>query len=194
MSTIAVGRPTTSVGLTVKGFGIRSVIALVAAIVFVVAGSVVCVMGFQAKGQVADTLRAEHITLTPDAPQLVGMKGGTVVDSASTAHAMAQIIRHHTLESTDGLVYADMGRFLDKNGKPTGDASKAAIDPKTKQPVENLARNIWVTSTTWRSALMQAEMGFKLADFVSGVGALFVLVGLGFAAVGIKRTKSAPEA
>jgi hypothetical protein len=174
--------------ITFKGFGLRSMLAALISLILVVAGIVIVSVGFQASSQVRSTLAAEHITLTPDAPGIVGLPGGTAVNSASTAHAMAAIIRHHTLAATDGAVYADMGQYLNAKGQPTSDKTLAAIDPVTKQPVSNSARNIWVTSTTWRTSLGLAEMGFKLSMFVSGMGGLIILLGLGFAIVGIKRT------
>jgi hypothetical protein len=35
-------------------------------------------------------------------------------------------------------------QFIDNNGHPTNDKAKAAVDPKTKQPVGDQARQIWL--------------------------------------------------
>ena len=191
MSTISTETAVVS-GIRIKGVAIsvRSLGTLVAAAALVVAGIVFVVMGFTSASQVRAGLAQEHITLTPDAAQLVkGAKPGAQVDSATTAWQMQNVIRHHSLEATGGLVYADMGHYLTSAGKPTNDASKAAIDPKTHQPVENQARNIWVTATTWRTSLITAYMGFKLALLVSAIGALFVITGLGLGFSGVRFSK-----
>jgi hypothetical protein len=49
-----------------------------------------------------------------------------------------------------------MGRFLDESGNPTGDEAAAAKDPKTGEPVTNPARDIWISSTAFQSALNTA--------------------------------------
>ena len=54
-------------------------------------------------------------------------------------------MRKHTLEATGGKTYAQMGRFLDADGKATNDEKLAANDPKTGQPVDNGLRDMWVT-------------------------------------------------
>ena len=59
----------------------------------------------------------------------------------------------HTLEATGGQVYSEMGRFLDANGNQTSDEAQAAKDPKTRAPVANHARDIWVTYTALSTAL-----------------------------------------
>ena len=67
---------------------------------------------------------------------------------ARKRECFASYMRIHALEATGGQTYAEMGRFLDANGKPTSDESQAAKDPKTGQPVENGLRNLWVTETS----------------------------------------------
>jgi hypothetical protein len=74
-----------------------------------------------------------------------------------------------------------MGRFLTKDGKDTNDAKLAAIDPKTKQPVENAARNIWVTETALTNALNTSFFAEQVALFGIVVGVALLLVGLGLA-------------
>jgi hypothetical protein len=89
-------------------------------------------------------------------------------------------MRKHTLEATDGQTYAQMGRFLDTSGKPTNDEKLAAADPKTKAPVANPARNIWVTSTALTTALNTAYFAESVATFVMAIGFALLLVGVGF--------------
>ena len=88
-------------------------------------------------------------------------------------------MRKHTLEATDGQTYSEMGRFLDESGEPTSDEAAAAKDPKTGQPVENPARNIWISSTAFQTALNTAYFAESVATFVLVVGIALLLVGGG---------------
>jgi hypothetical protein len=74
-----------------------------------------------------------------------------------------------------------MGRFLTKDGKDTSDPKLAAIDPKTKQPVENGARNLWVTETALTNALNTSFFAEQVAMFGIVVGVALMLSGFGFA-------------
>ena len=58
----------------------------------------------------------------------------------------------------------------------TNDPAKAMVDPKTKQPVSNGRRDIWVTYTALTTALNTSFMASQLALF-AGVG--FRLLALG---------------
>jgi hypothetical protein len=89
-------------------------------------------------------------------------------------------MRIHTLEATGGQVYADMGRYLDKNGEATDNEKLAAIDPETKKPVENGARNIWVNETALSTALNTSYFAESVATFAIVMGVALVLVGIGF--------------
>jgi hypothetical protein len=102
------------------------------------------------------------------------------INTGAEAKCFASYMRIHTLEATGGLTYSQMGRFLDKNGKQTNDATTAAIDPKTKQPVENLARNIWVTETALTTALNTSFFAERVALFSIVVGIALLLTGIGF--------------
>ena len=75
---------------------------------------------------------------------------GEQVTTGDQARAFAKIMREHTLESTGGLTYAQMGRFQSADDptipQGTNDPAAAAKDDNG-QPVSNGARNIWVTET-----------------------------------------------
>lgn len=92
---------------------------------------------------------------------------------------MAAITQAHARDP-GGQTYSQMGRFLDESGKPTSDQAAAAKDPKTGQPVENGARNIWVSSTGFQTALNSAYFAESIATFVIVVGAALLLAGIGF--------------
>ena len=89
-------------------------------------------------------------------------------------------MRIHTFEATGGQTYSQMGRFLTKDGKDTNDSKLAAVDPKTKQPVER-CRNIWVTETALTNALNTSFFAEQVALFGIVVGVALLLVGLGLA-------------
>ena len=102
------------------------------------------------------------------------------VDTGSKAKCFASYMRIHTLEATGGQTYAEMGRFLDKNGKPTSDEAKAAKDPKTGQPVENGLRNLWVTETALTTALNVSYFAESIGVFGIVMGIALLLTGIGF--------------
>ena len=146
-----------------------------ASIVLIAVGLGSLYMGVHGRDQVRSDLAREQIVGTPDSTG-----PGQKVDTGSEAKAFAAVMRKHTLEATGGQTYAQMGRFLDKNGKPTSDEAAAAKDPKTGQPVENGARNIWISSTAFQTALNTAYFAESVATFAFVIGIALVLVGIGF--------------
>src|SRR3954454_17624218 len=149
---------------------------IAASIVLIAFGIGAIYMGVDGRGYVRDNLAAENIVGTPDS-SIPGQK----VDTGSEAQAFAKVMRHHTLEATDGKTYAQMGQYIDANGKPTDNKAAAAIDPKTKQPVANAQRNIWVTETALTTALNTSYFAEQVATFAIVMGIALLLAGLGFA-------------
>jgi hypothetical protein len=150
---------------------------IAASIVLIAFGAGSLVVGFNGRGEVRDNLKRENIVGTPDMAKSVANKQ---VLTGAQAKAFAAGMRKHTLEATGGQTYAQMGRFLDKAGKPTNDEKAAAIDPKTHKPVENGARNIWVTETALTTALNTAFFAESVATFAIVMGVALLLVGGGF--------------
>ncbi|WP_028063916.1 hypothetical protein [Solirubrobacter soli] len=148
---------------------------IAASIVLIAFGIGAIYMGIDGRSYVRDNLAAEHIVGTPDST-IPGQK----VDTGTEAQAFAKVMRKHTLEATGGQTYAQMGRFLDNNGKPTNDENAAAIDPKTKQPVENGLRNMWVNETALTTALNTAYFAEQVATFAIVMGIALLLAGIGF--------------
>jgi len=116
---------------------------------------------------------------------------GKAIDSGTRARCFAQYMRIHTLEATGGLTYAQMGRYLDENGKQTNDAAMAAKDDQGK-PVENGARNIWINETALATALNVSYMAEQLALFGLVVGIAFLLAGGGFLILAIGGALGVP--
>jgi hypothetical protein len=148
---------------------------IVASIILIAFGIGSIVVGLDGRNTVRSDLAREQIVGTPDSTI-----PNQLVDTGSEAQAFAAVMRKHTLESTDGQTYAQMGRFLDTSGKATNDEKLAATDPKTKAPVANPARNIWVTSTALTTALNTAYFAESVATFVMAIGFALLLVGIGF--------------
>ena len=104
---------------------------------------------------------------------------GKTIDTGSEAQAFAGYMRIHALEASGGQVYAEMGRFLDANGKATNDEALAAKDP-TGQPVQNQARNLWVTETALTTALNTSFFAERVGIFTLAIGGALLLTGIGF--------------
>ena len=148
---------------------------IAASVILIAFGIGTLVIGIDGRSEVRSTLAKEQIVGTPDS-KIAGQK----VDSGSEAREFAATIRKHTLEATGGQTYAQMDRFLDASGKPTSDEAAAAKDPKTGEPVENGARNIWITSTALSTALNTAYFAENVALFSIVMGVAMLLVGIGF--------------
>src|SRR5215217_7230710 len=157
---------------------------IAASIVLIALGIGAIVVGFVGRDTVRSDLAREQIVGTPDSA-IPGQK----VDTGSEAKDFAAVMRKHTLEATGGQTYAQMGRFLDESGKPTSDEKAAATDPKTGQPIENPARNIWISSTAFQTALNTAYFAESVATFVIAVGGALLLVGIGFLVLTIRLLK-----
>lgn len=107
--------------------------------------------------------------------------GGSVTD-ASSARALAEMIREQTLEATGGKTYAEIGEYLSEDGSSTSDVTKALTDEGTGTPVKNPDVELWMRSTTLQSALMQAYMAFRISDLMLAVGGALALSGVGIVA------------
>jgi hypothetical protein len=75
----------------------------------------------------------------------------------------------------------------------TNDTKYAAIDPTTKQPVDNARRNVWVTETALTTALNASYMADRIALFGVVVGIALLLSGFGFAILAIGGALRNPQ-
>lgn len=114
------------------------------------------------------------------------------VDSGGRAKCFAEYMRIHALSSSGGLVYSQMGRFTASDDAPlkstdynggTSDEKYALIDPKTKQPVSNGKRNLWINEVALATALNTSYMAEQISLFGVGVGVALLLTGIGFLVV-----------
>jgi hypothetical protein len=155
---------------------------IAASVVLIAFGAGSIGIGAWGINSVRDNLKAEQIYFGDHAqdPAVPAGLSGKQVSTGSQAREFAQMMRTHALEATSGQTYAQMGRFLDKNGNPTSDEAKAAKDPQTGQPVENGKRNIWVTETALSTALNVAYFGERVGVFGIVMGIALLLTGIGF--------------
>src|SRR3954470_20329808 len=150
---------------------------IAASIILIAFGAGALFMGVNGRAEVRDNLKREQIVGTPDMAKSVADKQ---VLTGAQAKAFAAGMRKHTLEATDGQTYAQMARYLDKAGKPTSDEKAAAVDPQSGKPVENGARNLWVTETALTTALNTSFFAESVAPSAIVMGAALLLIGAGF--------------
>lgn len=157
-------------------------------------------MSVDARSTTQDELQREKIVgsedMSPEAIQAgideAGLTGvevpscdvaGQPIETGSDARCFSQYMRIHALESSGGLTYAEMGRFVaaDDPENPAGTSDEAAaLKDDEGNPVPNAARNTWVTETSLSTALNLAYMAEQLALFGIVVGIALLLAGIGF--------------
>jgi hypothetical protein len=146
-----------------------------ASIALIALGIGTVVVGANGRDRVRSDLAREQIVGTPDST-IPGQK----VDTGAEAQAFAKVMRKHTLEATGGQTYAQMGRYMGKNGKATNDEKLAAVDPKSGKPIDNPLRNLWVTETALTTALHSSYFAESVATFAIVMGFALMLTGAGF--------------
>ncbi len=159
----------------------------VAGAVLIVFGVVAIYLGVTGFTTTRDSIKAEGITFgaadDPAVAKYASQWAGEQVSTGDQARAFAKIMREHTLESSGGLTYAEMGRYQSaaKPDDPAGtsDAEAAAKDANG-QPISNGARNLWVTETALTTALNVSYMAEQLSIFGIVVGVALLLAGIGF--------------
>jgi hypothetical protein len=152
----------------------------------IIFGVVSIILGVNAYTTTRDAIEAEGITFgaaeDPAVQKYAAQWAGQPVETGEQARAFAKIMREHTLSSTGGLTYAQMGRYQladdpsDQAG--TNDPDQAATD-ENGQPVANGARNIWVTETALTTALNMSYLAERLSIFSLVVGIALLLTGVG---------------
>ena len=150
---------------------------IVASVILIALGIGAIVVGFNGRSEVRNTLKQEQIVGTPDMDKQIANKP---VDTGAKAKLFAEGMRGHALEATGGQVYSQMGRYLTAANKPTNNEKAAAIDKATGKPVENGARNLWVTETALATALNTSFFAESVAKFAIVMGFALFLIGIGF--------------
>jgi hypothetical protein len=188
----------------------------IAAAVLIAFGVVAIAMGVNGRQTVNNSLSHEYIVgspdMTPSAIKTEAKQAGVYsavkdwptqsvanqkINTGDKARAFAGYMRIHALEASGGLTYAQMGRYMAKPGTPakftdgqggTNIDKYALVDSKTKQPVDNGRRNVWVTETALTTALNTSYMASQLALFGIVVGIALLLTGIGFGILAVGGT------
>ncbi|HYF63286.1 MAG TPA: hypothetical protein VD886_10765 [Herpetosiphonaceae bacterium] len=135
---------------------------------------------------VGDELAAQNIT-TPEDASLPNVP----VNSIASALSMADIIQHHAAASSNGLSYAQMGRFAVESGDPAGtNVAEQALKDANGKPVANAARATQLTAAGLVTSLSLSAMalGASYGAIALGLGFLvlgIVVAGLGYALRGL---------
>ncbi len=187
--------------------------------VLVAFGIVVIVLALNGHHTVTTELKQQKITGTPDmTPTAIKAEGakaglkdvsyptctvaGQSIDTGTEARCFAQYMNIHALEATGGYVYSEMGIYTAKPDAPkaqlepgggTNNTAYAQTDPKTGQPVQNAARNVWVTQTALSTALNTSYMATQLSLFSLVVGIALILAGIGFVILALGATAPGPK-
>lgn len=184
---------------------------LVAAVVLIGFGVAAIVVSANGNSEVRTALKQQKVTGTPDMTpaaikaeaQQAGLNPATLelpsctaankaVTSGTTARCFASYMRIHALEATAGKTYSEMPRYATASGAGTNDKTAALKDSKGG-PVDNPARNVWVTETALSTALNASYMGEQLSLFGIMVGVALLLAGIGFAVLTFAGALRNPE-
>ena len=182
-----------------------SVGGFVAAAVLIVLGVALIVGRTYVQDQLAQEKIVGSDDMTPDATeaalQEAGLQdvsvpsctvAGEEVDTGKEAKCFADYMRIHTLEGTGGQTYAQMPRFATADGEGTNDPAQAQKGPDGS-PVNNAARDIWVTETALTTALYTSYFAENVALFSIIVGIALLLVGIGFLVLTIFARRRVPD-
>ena len=106
-------------------------------IAFALAGLVAAGAGIYIRNFVGQQLAAQQITTPEDASI-----PNAPVTGIATALSMADIIQHHAAASSNGLTYAQMGRFAVPSGDPAGtsNADEALKDANGIEVLKEIQR------------------------------------------------------
>jgi hypothetical protein len=159
---------------------------IIASVILIAFGIGAVYSGIDGRNYVRDSLAAENIVGTPDS-SIPGQK----VDTGSEAKAFGEIMRKHALEATEGKTYAEMDRFLAQGGGTTSDEAAALVE--NGKPVDNPARNIWVTETALSNALNMSYFAEQVALFSIVMGVALLLSGIGFGVISLRLLSARRE-
>jgi hypothetical protein len=153
---------------------------MVIGIVFAIAGLVTMGTGIYIRSFVGQQLASQNVT-TPEDASIPNVQ----VNSVATALSMANIIQHHAAESSNGLSYAEMGRFAVESGDPAGTSNAdAALKDANGAPVPNGARNTQLTAAGLVTSLSLSAMAMGTSYGAMALGLAFALLGIVVAGLG----------
>jgi cytochrome c biogenesis protein CcdA len=137
----------------------------IVAIVSIVAGAIMIIVGVAVYFVVQRELADEKIVVSDDAENFAGDD----VDGPFTAYSEAMVIKEHALEAGGGQTYAQL-------------------------PQDDPARDTVMTASFLRASLFTSVVAFGVATLVVGLGVLFILLGLGFLGIVRRLDERLPAA
>jgi hypothetical protein len=171
-----------------KGKKLWEIGGFVAGGILILFGAVAIYMGVTGYSTVRDALKDEQVFFSEAADEDAATDKyasewyGEQVKTGEQARAFAKVMREHQLERTEGLTYAQMGRFIaadDPEGAKGTSDEEAALKDEEGNPIANPARNSWVTAVAITTALNTSYMAEQLSIFGLVVGVALLLTGVG---------------
>ena len=171
-----------------KGKKIWEIGGFLAGAVLILFGAAAIYMGVDGRNTVQDSLKDEQVFFSTAEDQDAATDKyasewyGEQVTSGDQARAFASIMREHQLERTEGLTYAQMGRFIaadDPDSAQGTSDEEAALKDEEGNPISNPARQSWVTAVAITTALNTSYMAEQLSIFGMVVGVALLLTGVG---------------
>ena len=160
----------------------------IAGAVLIVFGAAAIYMGVDGRNTVRDSLKDEMVFFSTAEDEDAATDKyasewyGEQVTNGDQARAFASVMREHQLERTEGLTYAQMGRFIaaDNPDDPAGTSDEeAALKDEEGNAISNPARQSWVTAVAITTALNTSYMAEQLSIFGMVVGVALLLTGVG---------------
>jgi hypothetical protein len=171
-----------------KGNRLWEIGGFLAGAVLILFGAIAIYMGVDGRATVQDSLKDEQVFFStaadedPATDKYASQWYGEQVKSGDQARAFANIMREHQLERTEGLTYAQMGRFVAAANPddPAGTSDEeAALMDEEGNPVSNPARQSWVTAVAITTALNTSYMAEQMSLFGMVMGVALLLTGVG---------------
>jgi hypothetical protein len=169
---------------------------IIAGLVLIAFGVGAIAIGIAGRSEVNDTVSQEQIVGSPDmSPALIAVAAkqaglnvvlptcdvaGRAITNGGDAKCFSEYMRIHALEATGGKTYAQMPQYATADGTGTNDKAQALVDPKTKGPQSNPARQIWISETALGTALKTSYFAASVGLFAIVMGAALLLTGGGF--------------
>jgi hypothetical protein len=164
---------------------ILGIITMVAGAIFLVAGGVTW-------GAVSSNLKAEKITVSPDAEHFAG----ATVDTPWEAFSQADIIEHHALGATGGQTYAEISGAAKALGEKLTAEGKTPEEQAANADLAKLngLKSTVMTASFLRASLFTSVVAFGVAALVMGLGIVFGLIGFALTRCPADAATKAPEA
>jgi hypothetical protein len=169
---------------------------IIAGLVLIAFGVGAVAIGLSGRSEVNNNIKQEQIVGSPDMnPTLIAVAAkdagltvalptcdvaGKAITNGTDAKCFSEYMRIHALEATGGKTYAQMPQYATADGTGTSDKAKALVDPKTKGPQSNPARQIWISETALGTALKTSYFASSVGLFSIVMGIALLLTGGGF--------------